>query len=211
MKLAYGKDVSSLLADKEKAAEDRAFRTSERLAGQEFTAEQNEADRKVKEKGIQQDYDIALKNLELKTDEADRKSKYPVMIGDETVDIPIEMVNDKNIGEIFHNLPEEFKKLAKGKEIYQYETRQGKEVKVGTGRYEQPKLEEMLAAIGAASRENIDVQNELRRLAGLKPLQNAKAPNKDASGIDTSHENALGTLSHEVPRVTPDDPFAEFK
>ena len=36
MKLAYGKDVSSLLADKEKAAEDRAFRTSERLATQEY-------------------------------------------------------------------------------------------------------------------------------------------------------------------------------
>ena len=36
MKLAYGKDVSSLLADKEKAAEDRAFRTSERLAAQEY-------------------------------------------------------------------------------------------------------------------------------------------------------------------------------
>lgn len=36
MKLAYGKDVSSLLADKERAAEDRAFRTSERLATQEY-------------------------------------------------------------------------------------------------------------------------------------------------------------------------------
>lgn len=140
------------------------------VADKQFTQkiEAMEADREQRKAESQQNYTLALQQLNQAAEEKGLTGSFPVLVGEsEILDIPKSKINNETIGRIYHSLPSKYQDLAKGKEIYELQTDAfGNQIKVGTGRYEQPSLNEMLAAIGAASREDSKIQDELRKLAG---------------------------------------------
>lgn len=154
------------------------------------------ADRSLRQTQITNDYNLRLKQLNQSAEQAGLKGSYPILIGDnEMLDIPKEKVNDSTIGRIFNQLPQEFQELAKGKPMYQYQDDgMGGSIKVFAG-YEQPTLEQKIAAIGAAARTDADIQDELRKLAGTYKPRQQEGQATEVPGIDNSHLNPLGTMS----------------
>lgn len=154
------------------------------------------ADRSLRQTQITNDYNLRLRQLNQSAEQAGLKGSFPVLIGEnEMLDIPKNEINNATIGRIFEQLPKEFKDLAQGKPLYRYEPDASgmTTIKVFDG-YEQPTLDQKLAAIGAASRTDKGIQDELRKLAGTyKPKQ--KDEETQVSEIDDSHLNGLGTLS----------------
>ena len=154
------------------------------------------ADRDLRKTQITNDYNLRLRQLNQSAEQAGLKGSFPVLIGEnEMLDIPKNEINNATIGRIFEQLPKEFKDLAQGKPLYQYQDDgMGGSVKVFAG-YEQPTLDQKLAAIGAASRTDKTIQDELRKLAGTyKPTEN-KDDGAQASEINNSYLNGLGTMS----------------
>lgn len=154
------------------------------------------ADRDLRKTQITNDYNLRLRQLNQSAEQAGLKGSFPVLIGEnEMLDIPKNEINNATIGRIFEQLPKEFKDLAQGKPLYQYQDDgMGGSVKVFAG-YEQPTLDQKLAAIGAASRTDKTIQDELRKLAGTyKPTEN-KDDGAQAPEIDNSYLNGLGTMS----------------
>lgn len=161
---------------------------------QTFDANQGNAaaDRDLRKTQITNDYNLRLKQLNQAAEQAGLKGSFPVLIAEnEMLDIPKNEINQSTIGRIFEQLPKEFKDLAQGKPIYTYEYGE----KVATGQYEQPTLEQKLAAIGAASRTDKTIQDELRKLAGTYKPEQKDEEETQVSEIDGSHLNGLGTLS----------------
>lgn len=206
MKLAKGTAIAQA---KEKASEaareqarfdiEMAFKQGRAKAAdsqwqQTFDAnkENAAADRSLRQTQITNDYNLRLKQLNQSAEQAGLKGSFPVLIGeDEMLDIPKNEINNATIGRIFEQLPKEFKDLAQGKPIYTYEYGE----KVATGQYEQPSLDQKLAAIGAASRTDTTIQDELRKLAGTYKPAEKKDDGAQASEIDNSYLNGLGTMS----------------
>lgn len=142
------------------------------------------------------DYNLRLQQINQAAQQAGLKGNFPVLIGEnEMLNIPKDKINEETIGRIFTQLPQEYQDIAQGKPMYKYEDNgAGDSVKVFAG-YEQPTLEQKLAAIGAASRTDTTIQDELRKLAGTyKPTEN-KDDGAQESKIDNSYLNGLGTMS----------------
>lgn len=214
MQLAKGKDVA---AAEERAAEasrqqarfeaEMAFRKSEaerqaRQHKETLEASNTNAaeDRKLRKTQIQNDYNIRMKQLNQAAEQAGLKGKFPVLIGEnEMLDIPKEKINNETIGRIFEQLPKEFKDLAQGTPQYKYENDgYGETVKTFAG-YAPATLEQKLAAIGAASRDNKDIQDELRKLAGTyKPEQKTKQGTQSVVDDDDDFSSYM-----VKPQVTP--------
>lgn len=140
------------------------------------------ADRDLRKTQITNDYNWRVRQLNQAAEQAGLKGSFPVLIAEnEMLDIPKNKINQETIGRIFDQLPKEFKDLAKGKPVYTYEYGE----KVATGQYEQPSLEQKLAAIGAASRTDKTIQDELRKLAGTyKPEQKVEQVAQSVSDDD---------------------------
>ena len=141
----------------------------------------------LQKQNMQNDYNLGLKRLNQAAEQAGIKGSFPVLIGEnEMLDIPKNEINNATIGRIFEQLPKEFQELAQGKPLYQYQDDgMGGSVKVFAG-YEQPTLDQKLAAIGAAARTNTDVQDELRKLAGTYKPSSSKASEADDDEEDFS-------------------------
>lgn len=140
----------------------------------------------LQKQNMQNDYNLGLKRLNQAAEQAGIKGSFPVLIGEnEMLDIPKSEINNATIGRIFEQLPKEFKDLAQGKPLYQYQDDgMGGSVKVFAG-YEQPTLDQKLAAIGAASRTDKAIQDELRKLAGTyKPEQKSEQVAQSVSDDD---------------------------
>ena len=151
----------------------------------------------LQKQNIQNDYNLGLKRLNQAAEQAGIKGSFPVLIGEnEMLDIPKSEINNATIGRIFEQLPKEFKDLAQGKPLYRYEPDESgmTTIKVFDG-YEQPTLDQKLAAIGAASRTDKAIQDELRKLAGTYKPSSQAAQTTQTSEIDNSHLNPLGTMS----------------
>jgi hypothetical protein len=191
----------------------------DKVSDEQFTKklEAMDADRKVRQTEIQNNYKLGLQRLEMEAKEKGITGSYPVLVGDnEILDIPKEKINNQTIGRIFDALPTKYKDLARGKEIYEQQTDAfDNPIKVGTGRYEQPSLNEMLAAIGAASKDDAKIQDELRKLAGTykapKPQEKTKDTNvarqpsaQTPSWMQTSQQLWQNATNYN-------DPFAEFE
>jgi hypothetical protein len=144
------------------------------------------ADRSLRQTQITNDYNLRLRQLNQSAEQAGLKGSFPVLIGEnEMLDIPKNEINNATIGRIFNQLPKEFKDLAQGKPLYQYQDDgMGGSIKVFAG-YEQPTLDQKLAAIGAASRTDATIQDELRKLAGTyKPGQKVEQVAQSVSDDD---------------------------
>lgn len=151
----------------------------------------------LQKQNMQNDYNLGLKRLNQAAEQAGIKGSFPVLIGEnEMLDIPKSEINNATIGRIFEQLPKEFKDLAQGKPLYRYEPDESgmTTIKVFDG-YEQPTLDQKLAAIGAASRTDKTIQDELRKLAGTYKPSSQAAQTTQTSEIDNSHLNPLGTMS----------------
>lgn len=191
IRMQKGSALSNYYQQKEKDAKADARHKEEmdykkgrdKVADEQFTQriEAMTADREQRKVESQRNYTLALEQLNQAAEEKGLTGSFPVLVGDnEILDIPKSKINNETIGRIYHSLPSKYQDLAKGKEIYELQTDEfGNQVKVGTGRYEQPSLNEMLAAIGAASRESADIQDELRKLAGTYKPTSTTAPSND--------------------------------
>lgn len=199
--------------------EEMDYRKSrDKVADEQFTKkiEAMTADREVRKAEIQNNYKLGLKRLEMDAKEKGITGSYPVLVGDnEMLDIPKEKINDETIGRIFNALPTKYQDLAKGKEIYELQTDEfGNQVKVGTGRYEQPSLKEMLAAIGAASAEDSKIQDELRKLAGTyKPASNPTNESPKTTPVQKGQAPSWMQVQNQLWQNANNqiDPFAEFE
>ena len=176
-----------------------------------------EADRTQRTKEAQNNYALGLKRLEMEAKEKGITGSYPVFVGEnEILDIPKEKINNQTIGRIFDALPTKYKDLARGKEIYEYvDNGAYGQTKVGTGRYEQPSLNEMLAAIGAASKDDAKIQDELRKLAGtyIAPKPQEKSKETNAVSQPTAQTPSWMKTSQQLWQnaTNYNDPFAEFE
>ena len=145
------------------------------------------ADRDLRKTQIENDYKFRVQQLNQAAEQAGLKGSFPVLIAEnEMLDIPKNEINQSTIGRIFDQLPKEFKDLAQGKPLYRYEPDESgmTTIKVFDG-YEQPTLEQKLAAIGAASRTDKTIQDELRKLAGTyKPEQKVEQVAQSVSDDD---------------------------
>lgn len=199
--------VVSQQRDKDKAfAFEQARRAEDMLMKRAALAYQKERDKvedaykdkslALQKQNMQNDYNLGLKRLNQAAEQAGIKGSFPILIGDnEMLDIPKSEINNATIGRIFEQLPKEFKDLAQGKPLYQYQDDgMGGSVKVFAG-YEQPTLDQKLAAIGAASRTDKAIQDELRKLAGTYKPSSQAAQAMQISEIDNAHLNPLGTMS----------------
>lgn len=196
MKMQKGVAVSQQ-RDKDKAFAFEQARHAEDMlmkrAALAYQKERDKAEDAYKDKSLalhkqnmQNDYNLGLKRLNQAAEQAGIKGSFPVLIGDnEVLDIPKSEINNATIGRIFEQLPKEFKDLAQGKPLYQYQDDvMGGSVKVFAG-YEQPTLDQKLAAIGAASRTDKAIQDELRKLAGTyKPEQKSEQVAQSVSDDD---------------------------
>lgn len=142
------------------------------------------------------DYNLRLQQINQAAQQAGLKGNFPVLIGEnEMLNIPKDKINEETIGRIFTQLPQEYQDIAQGKPMYKYEDDgMGGSVKVFAG-YEQPTLEQKLAAIGAASRTDKTIQDELRKLAGTYNPNSQASQTTQTSEIDNAHLNPLGTMS----------------
>ncbi len=177
-------------------------RGRDKVADEQFAQriEAMTADREQRKVESQRNYTLALEQLNQAAEEKGLTGSFPVLVGDnEILDIPKSKINNETIGRIYHSLPSKYQDLAKGKEIYELQTDEfGNQVKVGTGRYEQPSLNEMLAAIGAASRESADIQDELRKLAGTyKPTSTTAQSNDDEDDFSAYKVSAPISLNYK--------------
>lgn len=206
MKMQKGVAVSQQ-RDKDKAFTYEQARHAEDMlmkrAALAYQKERDKAEDAYKDKSLalqkqnmQNDYNLGLKRLNQAAEQAGIKGAFPVLIGEnEMLDIPKNEINNATIGRIFEQLPKEFKDLAQGKPLYQYQDDgMGGSVKVFAG-YEQPTLDQKLAAIGAASRTDKTIQDELRKLAGAYKPSSQAAQTTQISEIDNAHLNPLGTMS----------------
>lgn len=145
------------------------------------------ADRDLRKTQIENDYKFRVQQLNQAAEQAGLKGSFPVLIAEnEMLDIPKNEINQSTIGRIFDQLPKEFKDLAQGKPLYRYEPDESgmTTIKVFDG-YEQPTIEQKLAAIGAASRTDKTIQDELRKLAGTyKPEQKVEQVAQSVSDDD---------------------------
>lgn len=196
MKMQKGVAISQQ-RDKDKAfAFEQARHAEDMLMKRAALAYQKERDKvedaykdkslALQKQNMQNDYNLGLKRLNQAAEQAGIKGSFPVLIGEnEMLDIPKSEINNATIGRIFEQLPKEFKDLAQGKPLYQYQDDgMGGSVKVFAG-YEQPTLDQKLSAIGAASRTDKAIQDELRKLAGTyKPEQKSEQVAQSVSDDD---------------------------
>ena len=194
-------------------------RGRDKVADEQFTQkiEAMEADRTQRTKEAQNNYALGLKRLEMEAKEKGITGSYPVFVGEnEILDIPKEKINNQTIGRIFDALPTKYKDLARGKEIYEYiDGGINGQIKVGTGRYEQPSLNEMLAAIGAASKDDAKIQDELRKLAGTYKAPKPQERSKDTNTVSqpTTQTPSWIKVGQQLWQNSTNynDPFAEFE
>lgn len=211
MKLARDKDVAAAeeraaeasrqqarfnagMAFKKAEAERRAREHKETLEASKANAA---ADRELRKTQIENDYKIRVQQMNQAAEQAGLKGSFPVLIGEnEMLDIPKNEINQATIGRIFDQLPKEFKDLAQGKPTYKY----ADDIKVFAG-YEQPTLDQKLAAIGAAARYDEDIQDELRKLAGTyKPGQ--KVEQGTQSVVDDDDDFSAFKVTPKVAPVS---------
>lgn len=210
IRMQKGSALSNYYQQKEKDAKADARHKEEmdykrgrdKVADEQFTQriEAMTADREQRKVESQRNYTLALEQLNQAAEEKGLTGSFPVLVGDnEILDIPKSKINNETIGRIYHSLPSKYQDLAKGKEIYELQTDEfGNQVKVGTGRYEQPSLNEMLAAIGAASRESAAIQDELRKLAGTyKPTSTTAQSNDDEDDFSAYKVSAPISLNYK--------------
>lgn len=210
IRMQKGSALSNYYQQKEKDAKADARHKEEmdykkgrdKVADEQFTQriEAMTADREQRKVESQRNYTLALEQLNQAAEEKGLTGSFPVLVGDnEILDIPKSKINNETIGRIYHSLPSKYQDLAKGKEIYELQTDEnGTQVKVGTGRYEQPSLNEMLAAIGAASRESTEIQDELRKLAGTyKPTSTTTQSNDDEDDFSAYKVSAPISLNYK--------------
>ena len=197
MKMQKGVAISQQ-RDKDKAfAFEQARHAEDMLMKRAALAYQKERDKvedaykdkslALQKQNMQNDYNLGLKRLNQAAEQAGIKGSFPILIGEnEMIDIPKNEINNATIGRIFEQLPKEFKDLAQGKPLYRYEPDESgmTTIKVFDG-YEQPTLDQKLAAIGAASRTDKAIQDELRKLAGTyKPEQKSEQVAQSVSDDD---------------------------
>lgn len=166
MKMAKGQAVAQAKQRANEAAKEQA-RFNIEMAFKKAEAERN----------AQNDYNLRLQQINQAAQQAGLKGNFPVLVGEnEMLDIPKDKINEVTIGRIFAQLPQEYQNLAQGKPQYRF-NEYGDRVFDG---YSPATPEQKLAAIGAASRTDTAIQDELRKLAGTyKPQQKQEEKEDD--------------------------------
>lgn len=180
----HAKDMATLQSKQRTAGEaaqryaderaDRALRYAREDWQKEraFNAQQEQV--KQAQDNWQKNYDLQL----AKFNEEQKGNKYNFTLSTGSIDIPKEKINDANIERIFQMLPEEMRSAIKGEqytEIVPNDNPLSEPVKKTS--YKAPSIAQKLAAIAAEADNNPAIQNELRRLAGMK-IQDVD-PNND--------------------------------
>lgn len=87
---------------------------------------------------------------------------FPFSVGNgEFVEIPKDRINETSVRPIFEALPDEFKKLAKGKAVTTYDEFGNRQTEYAT-----PTIEEKIAAISVAAQSDPAILSEVKKLAG---------------------------------------------
>ena len=149
------------------------FRKEQQRADNEY----RQAQSRIAQQQWQKQYDLQM----LKFKEEQKNDYYNITLKAESFDIPKEKINEANIERIFKMLPEDVRNSVKGEEYTKYESDPefpGSEPIKTTG-YHAPSTAQKLAAISAFADSDINIKNELKRLAGLK-TENLD-PNNDSN------------------------------
>lgn len=183
LKARQDKETAVLAASQRKAADEakryadsQSYR-AKRDATEDWQKERtfNEQQRQYNEGAAERkrQFDKTYNLQYAKFKEEQRDNKYNFTFSDGAIDIPKEKINDVNVERIFQMLPAEIRNSIKGEATTEYTVDEfGNSVRK-TG-HKAPTINQKLAAIGAYAESDIAIKNELRRMAGMKLLEDKK-------------------------------------